>query len=111
MHRRRRKRLYGQAPRRGPAAVAGPGLDAALGPMVSDSVEEIEIQLLLEALYQRYHYDFRQYARASIKRRLKQARQQMGFSSFTALQDSLLHDPAMLARLLDYLTVQVSEMF
>jgi chemotaxis protein methyltransferase CheR len=76
-----------------------------------EKTEDLEIQLLLEALYQRYHYDFRQYARASVKRRLKQAREQMGFRSFSALQESLLHDPAMLARIVGYLTVQVSEMF
>ncbi|HEX3920540.1 MAG TPA: CheR family methyltransferase [Caulobacteraceae bacterium] len=79
--------------------------------MVGDDVDDIEIQLLLEALYQRYHYDFRRYARASIKRRLKQARDKLGFRSFSALQDGLLHDADMLPRLLDYLTVQVSEMF
>ena len=76
-----------------------------------DGIEDLEIQLLLEALYQRYHYDFRHYARASIKRRLIQARSQLGFSSVSALQDSVLHDPSMLPRLLGYLTVQVSEMF
>ena len=78
---------------------------------VRDSVEDIEIPLLLEALYQRYHYDFRQYAGASIKRRLLQARAQLGFSSISAMQDSLLHNPATVPRLLNYLTVQVSEMF
>jgi len=78
---------------------------------MQDKVEDIEIQLLLEALYQRYHYDFRHYARASIKRRLVQARSQLGFASFSAMQDHLLHDPATLPRLLNYLTVQVSEMF
>ncbi len=76
-----------------------------------DKVEDIEIQLLLEALYQRYHYDFRHYAGASIKRRLLQARSQLGFTSISAMQESLLHDPSMLPRMLDYLTVQVSEMF
>jgi chemotaxis protein methyltransferase CheR len=76
-----------------------------------DGVEDLEIQLLLEALFQRYHYDFRHYARASIKRRLLQARQQMSFTTISAMQDSLLHDTATLPRLLDYLTVQVSEMF
>jgi chemotaxis protein methyltransferase CheR len=79
--------------------------------MGSDGVEDIEIHLLLEALYRRYHYDFRHYAQASTKRRLKQARQQMGFKSFSALQDAVLHDSAIVPRLLDYLTVQVSEMF
>ena len=80
-------------------------------PLESKDVEDLEIQLLLEALHQRYHYDFRNYARASIKRRLVQAREKLGFASISVLQDSLLHDAAMLPRLLDYLTVQVSEMF
>jgi chemotaxis protein methyltransferase CheR len=79
--------------------------------MVEEGVEDIEIQLLIEALYRRYHYDFRHYAQASIKRRLKQARQQLGYHSFSAMQDALLHDAALVPRLLDYLTVQVSEMF
>jgi chemotaxis protein methyltransferase CheR len=78
---------------------------------VSEKLEDIEIRLLLEALYQQYHYDFRDYAFASLKRRLKQAREQFGFRSFSAMQDGLLHDPAMLARLMSFLTVQVSEMF
>jgi chemotaxis protein methyltransferase CheR len=78
---------------------------------MSDVIENIEIRLLLEALHQRYHYDFRNYAQASIRRRLRQARQQLGFSTFSAMQERLLHDEAMLPKLLGYLTVQVSEMF
>ncbi len=78
---------------------------------MNDKIEDIEIRLLLEALYQRYHYDFRNYAQASLKRRLRQAREQYGFPTFSAMQESLLHDPGMLAKLLGYMTVQVSEMF
>jgi chemotaxis protein methyltransferase CheR len=78
---------------------------------MSEKLEDIEIRLLLEALHLRYHYDFRNYALASVKRRLKAAREQLGFTTFSALQQSLLHDPATLPRLLGYLTVQVSEMF
>jgi chemotaxis protein methyltransferase CheR len=78
---------------------------------VPHRTEDIEIGLLLEALYQRYHYDFRHYARASIKRRLLQARSHFNMSSVTALQERVLHDPEMLPRLLGFLTVQVSEMF
>jgi len=78
---------------------------------VQGEVEDIELQLLLEALYQRYHYDFRHYARASIKRRALQARAQLGYSSISAMQEALLHDPSVVPRLLNYLTVQVSEMF
>jgi chemotaxis protein methyltransferase CheR len=77
----------------------------------TEKIEDIEIRLLLEALYSRYHYDFRNYAMASIKRRLRQARERLGFASVSALQESLLHEPAMLPRILGYLTVQVSEMF
>ncbi|MCK0207128.1 protein-glutamate O-methyltransferase CheR [Starkeya koreensis] len=77
----------------------------------SEKVEDIEIRLLLEAIYSQYHYDFRSYAMASIKRRLRQAREHLGFPTFSAMQESLLRDPALLPRLLGYLTVQVSEMF
>jgi chemotaxis protein methyltransferase CheR len=78
---------------------------------VLETTEDIEIRLLLEALYFRYHYDFRNYAPASLKRRLSQAREQLGFTTFSALQEDLLHDASMLPRILGYLTVQVSEMF
>ncbi len=86
-------------------------MDATLNRPAREPVEEIETYLLLEALHRRYHYDFRHYARASIRRRLRQACQQMGFSSISVMQDALLHDEAVLTRLLDFLTVQVSEMF
>ena len=76
-----------------------------------DKTEEIEIRLLLEAMFQKYHFDFRGYAMASLKRRLKQARDDLGFATTSALQDRLLHDSTMLPKLVGYLTVQVSEMF
>jgi chemotaxis protein methyltransferase CheR len=85
--------------------------EAVSGGVVSERVEDIEIHLLLEGLYRRYHYDFRNYAQASIKRRLRQAREQLGYRSISALQHDVLHDPDMLPRLLSYLTVQVSEVF
>ena len=73
--------------------------------------EDIEIRLLLEAIFQKYHYDFRGYAMASVKRRLNQAREHFNCRSYSMLQDQVLHEPAMLPSLLAYLTVQVSEMF
>jgi chemotaxis protein methyltransferase CheR len=76
-----------------------------------DKTEEIEIRLLLEALFQKYHFDFRGYAMASLKRRLKRARDDLGFATTSAMQDRLLRDSAMLPKLVGYLTVQVSEMF
>jgi chemotaxis protein methyltransferase CheR len=76
-----------------------------------DRTEEIEIRLLLEALFQKYHFDFRGYAMASLKRRLRRAREDLAFATTSAMQDRLLHDAGMLPKLLGYLTVQVSEMF
>lgn len=73
--------------------------------------EDIEIGLLLEALYLKYHYDFRDYAMASIKRRLNQACIHFKCDTVSALQDKVLHDDTILPRLMSFLTVQVSEMF
>lgn len=75
------------------------------------NVEDIEMRLLLEGIYQKYHYDFRGYSMASVKRRLIHAREHFGCRSFSALQDRVLHEPTVLPELLGYLTVQVSEMF
>jgi len=74
-------------------------------------VEDVEIRLLLEAIYEKYHFDFREYSGASLKRRLRQALQYYGCETFSGLQAKVLHDPATLPRMLNYLTVQVSEMF
>ena len=79
--------------------------------MPSSDTEDIEIKLLLEAIFQRYHYDFRGYALASLKRRLKQARERFSVHSFSALQDLILHNESLFNELLSYLTVQVSELF
>ncbi|PWW43682.1 CheR family methyltransferase [Melaminivora alkalimesophila] len=72
---------------------------------------EIEQQLLVEAIYRRYHYDFRGYAQASLRRRLQTALTHFGCSSLSQLQHLVLHDPAVFPQLLQYLTVQVSDMF
>jgi chemotaxis protein methyltransferase CheR len=71
----------------------------------------LEIRLLLEAIYDRYHYDFRQYAQASLRRRLLQACDKVGVSTLSGLQEKVLHEPESFATLLQYLTVQVSDMF
>lgn len=78
---------------------------------MTEKIEDIELQLLLEAIFQRYHYDFRGYSQASLKRRLKQARDRFQCESLSQLQDKVLHDPTTLPVLLSYLTVQVSELF
>jgi chemotaxis protein methyltransferase CheR len=78
---------------------------------VTSSAFDIELPLLLEAVYRKYHYDFRGYAAASLKRRLTQAMERFGCQRLSQLQDRLLHEAALFPALLDFLTVQVSEMF
>ncbi|WP_260929224.1 CheR family methyltransferase [Novosphingobium sp. 9] len=85
----------------------GPGESAE----AAHQIEDIEIRLLLEAIYQRYHYDFRNYAKASLRRRLRQARDRLGARSFSALQEVVLHDQVAAAKLMRFLTVQVSDLF
>ncbi|MES2976046.1 MAG: protein-glutamate O-methyltransferase CheR [Pseudomonadota bacterium] len=72
---------------------------------------DIELRLLMEAIYLQYSHDFRDYAPASFKRRVMHAIAQLGLPTVSSLQDRILRDPQMFARLLQYLTVPVSEMF
>jgi chemotaxis protein methyltransferase CheR len=72
---------------------------------------DIELRLLIDAIYHKYHYDFRQYATASLKRRSKAALARFNCKTLSQLQDRVLHDPATFPLLLDFLTVPVSEMF
>jgi chemotaxis protein methyltransferase CheR len=72
---------------------------------------DIELQLLLDAIYLKYHFDFRGYAPASLKRRLRTALERFGAATLSQLQDRILRDGALFQELLDLLTVPVSEMF
>ena len=78
---------------------------------MTDGAQDLELRLLIEAIYVRYHYDFRRYARVSLKRRLEGAMARFGFATLSELQGRLLRDPALFTQLLDFLTVQVTEMF
>jgi len=74
-------------------------------------VEEIELPLLLEAIFLKFRYDFRSYSMASLKRRLARAMVELGCTTLSALQERVLHDPQVFPQLLQFLTVQVSDMF
>jgi len=72
---------------------------------------DIELRLLMEAIYLKYSYDFRDYTGASQKRRVLHALSQLRLPSISALQERVLRDPAVFSSLLQYLTIPVSEMF
>lgn len=73
--------------------------------------DDLELELLLEAIYRRFHYDFRNYAPSSLKRRFHDARVRFGCASLSELQASLLHDDTVFPRLIRCLTVQVTDLF
>jgi chemotaxis protein methyltransferase CheR len=74
-------------------------------------IEEIEVQLVLEAINARYGYDFRDYSRESMRRRVQAALARSGAENLGVMQHRLLTEPDFFASLLDVFTVQVSEMF
>jgi chemotaxis protein methyltransferase CheR len=78
---------------------------------VLSRVSELEMTMLLEAIYLCYHQDFRGYARASLKRRIAQSLIKFECPTVTRLQERLLHEPATFTEFLRFITVQVSEMF
>jgi chemotaxis protein methyltransferase CheR len=86
-----------------------PGL--VLAAVNEEALYDLEVRLLMEAVFQRYHHDFRDYAMASVRRRVRQAMQRLGCARVADLQHLLLHEPEAFAQTLPFFTVQVSEMF
>jgi chemotaxis protein methyltransferase CheR len=80
-------------------------------PPARDDLEEIELALLLEGIFRKYGFDFREYAPASLRRRVWRRVYAEGLSTISALQAKLLHDPACMERLLLDLSINVTSMF
>lgn len=74
-------------------------------------LENLEIDLLLEGIFRRYGYDFRNYARSSIKRRIRHRMTVDFIDSVSELTKRVLHDPACFEKLLLDLSIPVTEMF
>ena len=73
--------------------------------------EEIELQFLLEAIFKRYGYDFREYSRASLRRRVKQHLLTARYDNISAVTHDILHNGEAFSALLSNLTINVTEMF
>jgi chemotaxis protein methyltransferase CheR len=76
-----------------------------------DGVERIELDLLLEAVYRRYGFDFREYAPASLRRRVARRMRHEGVETVSALQDLLLRNSEVMERLILDLSINVTAMF
>jgi len=74
-------------------------------------IEAIEIRLLLEALYAKHGYDLRGYADASLRRRIHAVLARLGLTRVSDLQHRALREPEVLALVLNYIAVRVSDLF
>jgi chemotaxis protein methyltransferase CheR len=80
-------------------------------PVEPDTVESLELDLLLEAAFRLYGYDFRDYARTSLRRRVANIMRGEGVRTISALQEKILHDRGSWERFLNGISVNVSAMF
>lgn len=76
-----------------------------------EPLEDIELDLLLEGIFRQYGFDFRKYARSSLRRRVRNFLRDERIESVSLLQDRILHDQAWLPRFVYSLSVNVSAMF
>jgi len=77
----------------------------------SKDLETLEIDLLLEGIFQRYGFDFRDYARASLRRRVWKRVHAEGLTKVSALIEKVLHEPSCMERFLLDLSINVTAMF
>jgi chemotaxis protein methyltransferase CheR len=76
-----------------------------------EDLESMEMSLLLEAVYRHHGYDFRGYAKASLRRRLWRRIEAESLKTISGLQEKVLHDAGAMERLLIDLSVGVTAMF
>lgn len=79
--------------------------------MRHEEIEKLEIELLLEAIFRRYGYDFRNYSYPSIKRRTWHRIAAEKLAGIAALQEKVIHDPSCMNRLFYDFSINVTEMF
>ena len=79
--------------------------------MARGDLEALELRLLLEAIHQHHGYDFRGYARTSLKRRIWRRITEEGLETISGLQERILHDPEVMDRLLVDFSINVTSMF
>ncbi len=88
---------------------APPGVPATNG--TSPAVSDLELNLLLEAVYRVSGFDFREYAPATLKRRVAERVRSEGVATITGLLERVLHDAPAMARFVDALTHNASSPF
>ncbi|UUV18771.1 protein-glutamate O-methyltransferase CheR [Fusobacteria bacterium ZRK30] len=74
-------------------------------------IENIELQLLIEAIYSRYGYDFKNYTKSHLKRRILRRVKLDNLKTITQLTERILYDREVLKQILLDLSINVTEMF
>ena len=110
MYQGRRKRLYIKTGRYGKAVVNNTCMAISV---TKESVENqhIEIDLLIEAVYRKYGYDFRNYSGDSVRRRIMHRYGLENFSSISEMLHRVLNDEKFLGTLILDLSINTTEMF
>ncbi len=73
--------------------------------------EDIEIQLLLESIYLKYGYDFSNYSKAHIKRRIRHRLSLSNLDNISQMQNHVLYDKSFFEKLLQDFSINVTELF
>ncbi|MFT4732864.1 MAG: chemotaxis protein methyltransferase CheR [Gammaproteobacteria bacterium] len=74
-------------------------------------INELEIDLFLDAIFRRWGYDFRNYARASLNRRVAQRLSITGLKRISEMIPLVLHDQDFFESFLTDMSVTVTEIF
>lgn len=77
----------------------------------SNELERIEIKLLLEAIYEAYGFDFRNYLQSSIRRRIINRMQVEKLPTIISLLEKVLYEPEFMKTLVNDLSIRVTEMY
>ena len=80
-------------------------------PLPDTELEQLELDLFVQALKRRHGHDFSEYAPASLTRRVRQLVRDHRCNSISALTAQLLHEPDFVTQVVQGLSVPVSEMF
>ncbi|MBN2618959.1 MAG: protein-glutamate O-methyltransferase CheR [Spirochaetales bacterium] len=73
--------------------------------------EDLEVELVLEALLKKSDFDYRNYSRSHIKRRLNHRLAIEGYSKYSELIPQIIYNKTLLGKLLSDLSINVTEMF
>jgi len=82
----------------------------AINELVED-LKDIEIDLLLEGIQRLYGYDFKDYSRPYLKRRIEAMIKNENVESVSGLQEKVLHNPSVIGNFLQGVTSGITEIF